>query len=501
MGTVVAHDIAVLDNRFIKEIIQSRAFSLQHSSPAPEALLGMVNDFVSRCVGSTLAAKALGGVLCSKTSEEEWKAVLSKTNAYSKDTEIFPILKLTYDDLPPRMKQCFAFCAVFPKDYTICADMLIQLWMANGFIPEQQEAQPEKIGKQIFNELASSNLVQLKHLNLCGKLELHQLENVTEADAKATNLRNKELTSLTLNWTDDEKEEQHYRRVLDGLEPNGRLQALRIDGTRCFPAWINMLQNLVELHVSGSSFKSWGLVEGIDGEQPTFPALETAYINACPELTILPEAPKLARQKWDHKSPMVELKLNGNLFFEPGAQELWTCFVQLQRLEIWLCDVLVHWPEREFQSLVALKILDIYGCNNLIGYARGPEPSASRSSQLLPFLETLYIRGCAKLVEVFNLPASLKVMTIGGCPMLESIFRKQQDSRLCESLRSLPLPDEPGAYSSLESLTISHCPGVKTLPKFLLQQLSSIQDKTLDARYQGPMLLKPKTWKYGIRRD
>ncbi|KAJ0860903.1 putative virus X resistance protein-like, coiled-coil [Helianthus annuus] len=49
---------------------------------------------------------------------------------------IFPVLMLSYHDLPSELKRLFAYCSLFPKDFLFNKEELVLLWMAEGFINE-----------------------------------------------------------------------------------------------------------------------------------------------------------------------------------------------------------------------------------------------------------------------------------------------------------------------------------------------------------------------------
>ncbi|CAN4116960.1 unnamed protein product [Withania somnifera] len=111
---------------------------------------------VQKCKGLPLAAKTMGSLLRFKVTEQEWQTVLDNPIWELEEVtiDLFPHLYLSYDDLPPILKRCFSYCAIFPKDTVINVNRLIRIWMAQGYLSTVENNQQEAKGREYFMNLA-----------------------------------------------------------------------------------------------------------------------------------------------------------------------------------------------------------------------------------------------------------------------------------------------------------------------------------------------------------
>ncbi|XP_034701162.1 putative disease resistance RPP13-like protein 1 [Vitis riparia] len=154
------HHLGQLSFEDCWSLFAKQAFKNGDSSRHPK-LEEIGKEIVKKCKGLPLAAKTLGGALYSELRIEEWENVLnSETWDLPKD-EILPALRLSYSFLPSHLKQCFAYCSIFPKDYEFEKENLILLWMAEGFLEQSVGKKTmEKEGDEYFHDLVSRSFFQ-----------------------------------------------------------------------------------------------------------------------------------------------------------------------------------------------------------------------------------------------------------------------------------------------------------------------------------------------------
>ncbi|KAL3839215.1 hypothetical protein ACJIZ3_023806 [Penstemon smallii] len=152
MAAISIHNLRFLSEDDSWSLFRRRAFA---TGEVDENLKEIGKGIVKKCGGVPLAVKALGSLMRYKSSESEWLAIKESDIWHLSDDDngILPALSLSYDNLPLQMRQCFSYCCIFPKDYVMEEDHLIQLWMANGFIPSEGQTDLRLTGHLIFKEL------------------------------------------------------------------------------------------------------------------------------------------------------------------------------------------------------------------------------------------------------------------------------------------------------------------------------------------------------------
>ncbi|XVF37553.1 hypothetical protein REPUB_Repub20aG0018500 [Reevesia pubescens] len=140
------------------------------NSPISQELELIGKEIAKQCHGVPLVAKVIGGTMCNiEMSHGAWLKI-QKSDAWD---SMESVLKLSFDHLSsPSLKKCFAYCAMFPKDFGFEKQQLIHLWMAEGFLhaPRDSCMTMMDIGNKYFNELLSNSLFQDGQKDTCGNI-------------------------------------------------------------------------------------------------------------------------------------------------------------------------------------------------------------------------------------------------------------------------------------------------------------------------------------------
>ncbi|KAG8650473.1 putative disease resistance protein RGA4 [Manihot esculenta] len=148
--------------------------ALEGQEPKHANVREMGKEILKKCHGVPLAIKTIASLLYAKNPETEWLPFLTKElSRISQDgNDIMPTLKLSYDHLPSHLKHCFAYCAIYPKDYVIDVKTLIHLWVAQGFIESSSTSDClEDIGLEYFMKLWWRSFFQEVKRDRCGNVK------------------------------------------------------------------------------------------------------------------------------------------------------------------------------------------------------------------------------------------------------------------------------------------------------------------------------------------
>ncbi|KAK4361113.1 hypothetical protein RND71_020065 [Anisodus tanguticus] len=165
------HKLQHLDFRssqkLFNELLIKGATNGETFSPSLKAI---GEDILKKCHGLPLAITIVAGMLRQrKTNQHTWNYVLQSLN---KDDQLSKVLDLSYQDLPIYLKPCFLYFGLFPKDHETRASEIINLWVAEKFIPLSEQITPlaEDDGEAYLAELVDRNLISVVSRRFDGRI-------------------------------------------------------------------------------------------------------------------------------------------------------------------------------------------------------------------------------------------------------------------------------------------------------------------------------------------
>uniref|UniRef100_A0A7N0TXH1 NB-ARC domain-containing protein n=1 Tax=Kalanchoe fedtschenkoi TaxID=63787 RepID=A0A7N0TXH1_KALFE len=169
----VAETVASVRGTFyqLNVMLEDESWSLFESVALPDGsesarpiLEKIGREIVDKCKDLPFTIKMIGGLLFRHGGDvKEWKRVLNSEvwRIDVADCKILPSLWLSYYHLPEDIQQCFAYISLFPKDYEFKMEEMVMLWVAEGFVERTLTIeQQEDVARGYFDHLLLDSFIQ-----------------------------------------------------------------------------------------------------------------------------------------------------------------------------------------------------------------------------------------------------------------------------------------------------------------------------------------------------
>ncbi|KAL2320775.1 hypothetical protein Fmac_029744 [Flemingia macrophylla] len=505
MGTVPSHILEGLSQKDALSLFVKWAFKEEDEEKHPH-LINIGREIVARCKGVPLALRTLGSLLYSKYEANEWEYVRNNGiwNIQQEKDDILPALKLSYDLMPPYLKQCFALFSLYPKDYEFNSSELIALWGALGFLDSPKNNKiPEEVANQYLYELLSrsfledvfnfSTMYSFKIYDLVHDLALFvandecqilnsHLQNISD------NVRHLSFTEKSLFGNLNTTRSAAVRTIMFAKEIFEEtddealinicvskfkyLRFLDLSYSTCvtLPRSIGKLKHLRCINISANQ-----CIKRLPNSICKLQNLQSLILGACTELEALPEGLRklISLRHFYITTKQSVLPLNEltnlsllTIMYSHNLESIFGGgkFPYLKTLSIFSCEGLkfMSMDVKDFPELETLSLYECYHLDLEVWKNNHQEQSPRLKLKCVNFV---------KLSQLVVLPQwlqetahSLQSLTVIECDNLELLpewllsLTNLKTLGISDCPKILSLPDNISQLTALESLMIEDCP-------------------------------------------
>lgn len=149
-------DLHPLSNEDSWSLLQIKVFERDF---CPPNLSNVGKRIAEDCKGLPLAIVVVAGLLKKDMNVNSWKQISESLKSHIESEGCMNILDLSYKHLPDYLRPCFLYLGTFREDETIDAKWLIQFWIAEGFVQNDENKSMEVVANEYLIELVARSLV------------------------------------------------------------------------------------------------------------------------------------------------------------------------------------------------------------------------------------------------------------------------------------------------------------------------------------------------------